>query len=247
MSVTAQRNGRANGRVPAEPEQAATRPRSLDEALLAFQAEAPKLARNADGNVGGRPYKYVDLDALLDTVVPLLTKFDLLWKVKPSTDERGNQLARYTITHVPSGESDGDVVSLPMERQGAQAYGSSLTYLRRYTMQAYLGLAPGDDDDGAAASDRPPTKPPSEQPTASAPKPSERPANAAQVKMLRAKANAAKISPERFANLLLKAADGEPQDWSDEAAAQRWIDRNLERFPARSVTAAKEALEAEAS
>jgi hypothetical protein len=42
---------------------------------------------------------------------------------------------------------------LTPERKGIQAYGSELTYMRRYTLQALAGIA-ADDDDGNAAQEK---------------------------------------------------------------------------------------------
>lgn len=42
---------------------------------------------------------------------------------------------------------------LPVEKQSAQAVGSAISYARRYSLAAFLGIAAGtDDDDGVAAS-----------------------------------------------------------------------------------------------
>ena len=48
------------------------------------------------------------------------------------------------ITHVPSGEF--------LQKSNAQQYGSFMTYMRRYSICALLGLVTDDDDDGNAAS-----------------------------------------------------------------------------------------------
>lgn len=62
-----------------------------------------------------------------------------------------------TILAHSSGEWVSSVLTMPAEakggQQGAQAYGSAITYARRYSLAAILGIAPaGDDDDGEAAS-----------------------------------------------------------------------------------------------
>jgi hypothetical protein len=49
---------------------------SLAAALLAFQAEAPTLSKNAAGQVGSRNYKYVDLHSIVETITPLLADVD---------------------------------------------------------------------------------------------------------------------------------------------------------------------------
>lgn len=76
------------------------------------------------------------------------------------------------------------------------------------------------------------------QPTARPAAKSERPATEAQQTMLRTKAAAANLSDGAFANVLKAAGDMPPVEWSDEDAAKRWLERNIERLPARCVTAA---------
>lgn len=247
-------NGRARApRVEAVPE---PRELGLADALLAFAAEAPKLTRNADGQIHNRTYRYATLDAVLDDVAPLLVKHELVFTAKPAIAEDGSPAALYRMTHVPSGESDEWTGPLPCVEPGPQNLGSAITYMRRYTLVAYLNLAPGDDDDGLAASTgRPPVDrygeippiddrahdpaPPSTaavQPVAAAAKPSERPATAKQRAMVGARAKAADLTPEELANVLKVAGGEEAVLWQD-GAAERWVGRALDRLPARLVDA----------
>lgn len=77
----------------------------------------------------------------------------------------------------------------------------------------------------------------SPQPTARTAGQSERPATAKQKGMLRKKAETAGLSAIAFANVL-KVAQGEPPSQStDEAAAVRFLDRAIDRLPARLVDA----------
>lgn len=247
-----------NGRTPRTPRvEAVPAPRELGlaDALLAFAAEAPKLTRNADGQIHNRTYKYATLDAVLDDVAPLLVKHELVFTAKPAIAEDGSPAALYRMTHVPSGESDEWTGPLPCVEPGPQNLGSAITYMRRYTLVAYLNLAPGDDDDGLAASTgRPPVDryapaepvvpplddprhdPAPPQPVAAAPKPSERPATAKQRAMIQAKAKAIDLTADELANILKVAGGEEPTTWQV-GAAERWSARALDRLPARLVDA----------
>jgi hypothetical protein len=60
---------------------------------------------------------------------------------------------RTTLMH-GSGEWIAATVWCKAERPGAQALGSVITYLRRYSLAAAAGVAPDDDDDGEAAEGR---------------------------------------------------------------------------------------------
>jgi hypothetical protein len=247
MSATA-----INGRPPRAPRIEAVRDPGLADALLAFAADAPKLVRDAIGQIQSRTYGYTTLDAVLDVVAPLLLKHHLTWTAKVILVD-GQPAALYEMTHVPSGESDEWTGPLPCVEPGPQNLGSAITYMRRYTLVAYLNLAPGEDDDGASASTgRPPVDryaptsspvsaqpspaPAAPQPTAAPPKPSGRPATAKQKTMIEARARAAELTVGEFANVL-KVASGEVTTLWEPGAAERWLKRELDRLPASLVDA----------
>lgn len=63
-------------------------------------------------------------------------------------------IAVTTILIHTSGEYlESEACVLPVEKPSAQAVGSAISYARRYSLAAFLGVAAGtEDDDGAAAS-----------------------------------------------------------------------------------------------
>ena len=63
----------------------------------------------------------------------------------------GNNIAVTTILGHSSGEWIEATVYVAPAQFNAQATGSVITYLRRYSLMAILGIAPEDDDDGNAA------------------------------------------------------------------------------------------------
>ncbi len=255
MSATAPKtNGRVRAPrvVPAPPETQPQKGSPLMAAILAVQADAPKLGPNADGQAGGRTYRYVTLDAVVDAVLPLLVKHELAWTTFPTSDEHGQPALRYRITHLPSGEAEEDVMALMCVKADPQGQGSALTYARRYALVAVLNLTTGDDDDGAHASsakayDPPPVIPPIDspehdpprrtQPSARPAAPSERPATAKQRSLIEVRAREAKLEPGDLANVLKQAGGADPITWADPAAAERWAGRALDRLPAKLVDA----------
>ncbi len=130
--------------------------KTLAEALLAFQAEAPKLRTNETAKVptksgGEYSYKYLSLDKLIDEITPILHKHGLVWASKPGGTHSEPTL-RYTLTHTVSKETDEG--EMPLYLGGAataQAHGSAISYARRYAMLAALNLV-AEDDDGKGAS-----------------------------------------------------------------------------------------------
>ncbi len=170
----------------------------LSEALVAAQAEMPRLVKDEEANTGKFAYRYLSLQGLLEQVLPVLNRHGLALIQTPAYFE-GVDLLWTRIRHV-SGDEVKEAMRLPIGPDAtAQAYGSALSYARRYAVLAFLGLAPDEDDDGAKASGagsssaRPaprqaapedprkssPSAPPAE-PRESSPEPSPEPANAAE-------------------------------------------------------------------
>lgn len=87
------------------------------------------------------------------------------------------------------------------------------------------------------------SEPGTKQPTAAAPRESERAANAKQRGMLWAKARDAELTPVQFANVVMVAKGEQPRDTDDQDAANRWLNRELDRLPARLVDTVVEGIE----
>ncbi len=58
-----------------------------------------------------------------------------------------------TLAHI-SGQWIGEVASMHIDAPGPQAVGSAITYCRRYSVTALLGLCPDEDDDAQLAQAR---------------------------------------------------------------------------------------------
>lgn len=117
---------------------------NLAEALAAFQAAPPRVAKDSQGNRG----KYADLSDLTPVVLPALAAHGMSWSTKPTFNEQGMFVLRYTLRHV-SGESDTGDYPLCDPASAPQVIGSCVTYSRRYALLAVTGVAPGGDDDDA--------------------------------------------------------------------------------------------------
>lgn len=116
-------------------------------ALCEFQKTCPSVPKN-----GKNPHfnsSYMILEDILAAVrQPLAAKG--LCVVQTFEGEN----LKTTLFHV-SGESISSLVPLKQERPGPQAFGSVITYNRRYALCSLLGIADVDDDDGNAG-DKPP-------------------------------------------------------------------------------------------
>lgn len=125
-------------------------------ALGQFQAEAVKIRKDSIN-----PHfksKYASLSVILDEIQPFLTKCGLVFTQIP---EGGKHLTTI-LFHPESGESFEVDYDLNSSVNTPQGIGSAITYARRYSLTAILGLNIDDDDDGNASSTQP--KAPQPQP-----------------------------------------------------------------------------------
>ena len=147
---------------------------SLAAALAAFQMEIPAIAKGKTGDGGTYKYQYAGLDDITPVALPLLAAQGLAWSTKP-TLMGDDFVLQYKLAHADSSEAEEGVYPLPDPTSAKpQAIGSAITYARRYTLCAVTGIAPGgDDDDAAAANDKPAAgrKPRAQSKPAPAPEP----------------------------------------------------------------------------
>lgn len=121
---------------------------TFHDKFLKAQAEFPKLQK--DGENPHFRSSFITLDNLLAKVLPVLNKNGLMMMQGVTTLD-GQPALKTMIT-------DGtDVVEttmlLMMKSNDPQGQGSAITYARRYSLMAILGLAAGEDDDGNAANE----------------------------------------------------------------------------------------------
>jgi hypothetical protein len=117
-------------------------------ALLAVQAEAPKLPKDKT-NPHFRS-KFTGLETIVEKIGPLLVKHRLVWITKPGRDELGPYL-EYRLVHVDTGEGETGRMPLLLAKDDSQGLGSALTYARRYALVSVLNLIADEDDDGNSA------------------------------------------------------------------------------------------------
>lgn len=137
-------------------------------ALAAAQAELHDPERNKSGQVRGRSgYKYAGLDDLLRAIRPVLASHGLAITQRILVD--GAPILSTELRH-----EGGEVLSScwPLSWTGGpQERGSELTYARRYTLEALVGVAATDDDDADTAQRTPtPTAAPSPSPSPAPPR-----------------------------------------------------------------------------
>lgn len=91
--------------------------------------------------------KYATLDDVLAAVEPGLADSGLVMFQSMIDDDVTTRIkVETTVYHAESGEWVSFMTIVPISKQDAQGYGSSLTYARRYAITAALGLSQADDD-----------------------------------------------------------------------------------------------------
>ena len=95
--------------------------------------------------------KYADLASVWDACRGALSANGLAVIQSPSAI--GTSVSVDTLLTHSSGQWIGGTVSVTAREDTPQAIGSAITYLRRYALQSFAGVAPeAEDDDGNAAS-----------------------------------------------------------------------------------------------
>jgi hypothetical protein len=119
---------------------------ALSAALAKAQAEMSNASKTSEN-----PHfksKYADLAEVLNTVRPVMAKHGIAIIQMPSFVS-GVASVETLMTH-SSGEWISNICSAPVSKQDAQGVGSAITYLRRYSLAAFAGVAQEDDDGNSA-------------------------------------------------------------------------------------------------
>jgi len=116
-----------------------------------MQAELPEVTKdqvvlNKDGSVR---YKYATLDTIIKTVKPTLEKYGFSYFFKTEKTETGVKVT-CVLLH-KDGHSEEASFDAPVDASSymspIQQYGSAITYAKRYSFCALLGITAEEDDD----------------------------------------------------------------------------------------------------
>jgi hypothetical protein len=121
----------------------------LAEALALAQAKMVNPVKNQKAETGKFGYQYIDLAAVIDAIREPLTANGLSFVQVPSVAD--NYLHIVTRLMHKSGQwIEGTYPACPLGLD-PQRTGSAVTYAKRYSISALIGLAAEQDDDGATA------------------------------------------------------------------------------------------------
>ena len=147
----------ADGNVRALKPATTTDHKSLTAALIAAQLEFGPVEKT----VKGARAKYAPLDAVIDTVRPVLNRHGVA--IVQMTSVQEDMLVVLTVLRHTTGEEVTGVYPVCQLGKAPQDTGSALTYARRYALLGMCGVHPTDEDDdgekGAGAAGRAPQPP----------------------------------------------------------------------------------------
>lgn len=121
----------------------------LFKAVAQAQSEFTSIIRTKEVDTGKYKFEYAPLDVILAAVRPTLHKNGLGLVQLLGEDERGDYVTTM-LTHEAGGYLSSKA-RIASATNGPQAFGSALTYMRRYSVQCILGIATEADDDGNTA------------------------------------------------------------------------------------------------
>lgn len=134
----------------------------IAKALHRFQAAVKNPKNNSTNPQYGSSYS--SLDEVINTVKPTLAEYGLSFIQSPVSTEDGMFMGVTTLLMHESGQwIESDPLALPAFKLGkggaknydAQAAGIAVTYARRYSLSAMLGISSEDDDDANGISNTP--------------------------------------------------------------------------------------------
>ena len=128
----------------------------LYASYLQVIAEVPNFTTDSNAQAGKRgTYKYLSLSTLLQRVKPVFAQHGIMFRqevVNTPSDAGKMQLGEVRTIVIDADGNDIQVGAYPfVVSADPQAIGSAVTYARRYSLYAALGIFPEKDDDGAAA------------------------------------------------------------------------------------------------
>ena len=130
---------------------------SIYARFVKAQSEFPLIEKDKTANAfggGRRGYNFADINSILEVVRPILNRHGLclIQNLKTKDDRIGISCTLASV--------DGETIQSPffyvkttgLQQSGVQAEGSAITYIRRYALVTFLGIAYGvEDDDGRKA------------------------------------------------------------------------------------------------
>ena len=99
--------------------------------------------------------RYADLASVVEAIRAAFSANGLSYIQTVEPSDKDEVRVETTLLHSSGEWISCGILSLPVSKIDAQGYGSALTYARRYSLSAAVGVAPEDDDGNAASLAKP--------------------------------------------------------------------------------------------
>ena len=126
-----------------------TTKRTLAQKLIEFHMEVGTVRKTSTN-----PHfksKFADINAVLSVVMPVTTSKGIVIVQSPSITDSGHVLITKLINADDASDYLESVTPLILPKHDMQAYGSAVTYARRYALMCMLDLEAEDDDANRAS------------------------------------------------------------------------------------------------
>ena len=123
--------------------------KQIAKALVAFQADLKPVEKNATN-----PFfknEYMTLSNIMTSIQPVLSKHKLA-VIQMVTNLDGVSALSTMLVHESGETMQAEPMPLLLPKQDPQGQGSAITYARRYSLCAVLGIVADEDDDASKAS-----------------------------------------------------------------------------------------------
>lgn len=113
----------------------------ITAAMFAVQGQLKPIARSKVVKTGKYEFRYAPLDAIVETIVPLLQQSGLMFVQAVDADVLTTRLMH------TSGQWIQSETFLNRDHANMQGFGGEVTYKKRYALSSLLGIVSDDDND----------------------------------------------------------------------------------------------------
>jgi len=122
--------------------------KEIAEAFVLAQSKFAPALKKADNPYFGS--KYADLAACIEAVIDALHDNGIALMQHTAETDKG-VIVQTVFLHRSGQTLEAGRIFVPAAQNNSQAFGSALTYARRYSLMSACGIAPEDDDGNAAS------------------------------------------------------------------------------------------------
>lgn len=120
--------------------------REFTAALIKAKKAFAAVKKTAEGEIKNRKYRYATLSNILDAIGPALNENNLALIQHTVPTGTGICKINTRLIHAPSGQWIGCSTEIPCPSDDPQAWGTVITYVKKYAISALIGIVFEEDD-----------------------------------------------------------------------------------------------------